>query len=63
MSKCWYCDQPIVPPVEIVGQWLAHRARIVHKDCLRRLGELELDLLRADDAGPGPYPREVPDRP
>lgn len=45
---CWLCDQPVVPPIEIVGRWMANEARIVHKQCLLRLGELELDFERAD---------------
>lgn len=64
MTVCWLCDQPIVPPIEIIGRWMAGESRVVHKRCLVRLGELELEFQRADgDAGPGPFPREAPDRP
>ena len=43
-GQCWYCDQPIVPPVEIVGRWLAGTSQLVHKRCLQFLGEAELEL-------------------
>lgn len=61
-ARCWYCDRPIVPPVEIVGRWLAGTSRLVHKECLRLLGELELNLL-AGNTGPELDGRQAPGRP
>ena len=61
-GRCWYCDQPIVPPVEIVGRWLAGTSQLVHKRCLQVLGELDLDL-RWGEAGPELDGRQVPGRP
>lgn len=43
-GTCWLCDQPIVPPVEIVGRWYAGTSQLVHKECLVRLAELDLQL-------------------
>lgn len=54
MTCCWLCGRPVTDPPEIIGQFRAGRCQLAHRRCLRVLGELELDLQRADDAGPVP---------
>ena len=63
MASCWLCDRPVNDPPEVIGQYLAGQIRLAHRSCLRTLGELELDLRRAEGAGLGPAPQQAPGRP
>lgn len=49
-ARCWYCDRPIVPPVEIIGRWYAGTSQLVHKTCLTALAELDADAESPDAA-------------
>lgn len=41
---CWLCGQPVNDPPRIIGHYRVARATVAHKDCLRILGELDLEL-------------------
>jgi hypothetical protein len=43
-GTCWLCGQRILDPPHIIGQYVATRARVAHRGCLKVLGELDLDL-------------------
>lgn len=54
MTACWLCDRPIDDPPRVIGSIIAGDVRVAHLECVRYLGEVELQLR--DDADPERQP-------